>query len=134
MEIYCPLAKEICCVTCFFLYSPSKRIQKDKFSYIYIYIYIYISTRVGTVPLFWGNHNPPPPLSCPGYPFLSEANLKSYLPLSQIHRKWCMQIVRNTLKWRCYISYHTKSIKNIINIALFTFRVNFVFTTDTFFC
>ena len=38
-------------------------------------------------------------------PPLSEANIKSYPPLFEIHPNWCMQIVRDTLKWRCYISY-----------------------------
>ena len=65
--------------------------------------------------LFWGN------------PPLSEAFLKSYPPLSEIHPNWCMQIVRNTLKWRCYVSYYTKSIENIINITLFTFRLNSIY-------
>ena len=37
-----------------------------------------------------------PPRS--GYPRLSEANLKSFPPLSEIHPNWCLQIVRNTLK------------------------------------
>ena len=31
------------------------------------------------------------------------------------------------------MSYYTKSIENIINIPLFTFRLNSVFTTGTFF-
>ena len=35
----------------------------------------------------------------------------------------------NTLKLRCYTSYYTKSIENII-ITLYTFTLNFVFTTD----
>ena len=43
----------------------------------------------------------------------------------------CMQIVWKTLKWRSYISYYTKSIKNIIIITLYTFRLNSVFTTDS---
>ena len=30
-------------------------------------------------------------------------------------------------------SNYTKSIRNIINVTLFTFRLNSVFTTDTFF-
>ena len=30
-----------------------------------------------------------------------------------------MQIVRNTLKWRCYVLYYTKSIENIINITFY---------------
>ena len=34
---------------------------------------------------------------------------------------------------RCYVSYYTKSTENIINISLFTFRLNSVFTTDTSF-
>ena len=34
----------------------------------------------------------------------------------------------------CYVSHYTKSIENTINITLFTFRRNYVFTTDTFFC
>ena len=117
----------------FFFIHPVKGYKRINF-HIYIYIYIYIYFHQGWNCPSFVREPQPPPLSFPGYPFLSEANLKSYLPLSQIHRKWCMQIVRNTLKWRCYVSYHTKSIKNIINIALFTFRLNFVFTTDTFFC
>ena len=66
-------------------------------------------------------------------PALSEANLKSYPPLSEIYPNWCMQIVRNILIRRYYVSYYTKSIKNIINIPLFIFRFNPVFTTDTYF-
>ena len=64
-------------------------------------------------------------------PPLSDADLKSYPPLSDSHPNLCMQIVRNILKWRCYVSYYTKSIENIINITLFTFRLNSVLTTDT---
>ena len=74
----------------------------------------------GTTPPFW-------------VPPLSEASLKSYPPLSEIHPNWCIQIVRNTLKWRCYVLYYTKSIENIINITLFIFALNSVFTTDNFF-
>ena len=85
-----------------------------------------VSSRIGTpfsegtLPPFW-------------VPLLSDANLKSYPPLSESHPNLCMQIVRNTLKWRCYILCYTKSTENIINITLFTFWVNSVFTTDTFF-
>ena len=43
-----------------------------------------------------------------------------------------MQIVRNILN-EGYVSYYTKSIEDIINITLFTFRHNSEFTTDTFF-
>ena len=63
-----------------------------------------VSSRVGTPPLFLGKA----PLS--GYAPLSEANLKSYPPLFESHPKWCMEIVRNTLKWRCYVLYYAKSI------------------------
>ena len=68
-----------------------------------------------------------------GYPSLSEANLKSYRPVSESYPNWCTQTVRNTLKWRCYVSYYNKSIESIINITLFTLGLNSVFTTDTFF-
>ena len=34
---------------------------------------------------------------------------------------------KNTLKWRCYASFYTKSIENIINITLSIFRLNSVF-------
>ena len=47
--------------------------------------------------------------------------------LSESHPNWCMEIVWNTLKRTCYVSYYTKSIENIINITLFTFRLNSVF-------
>ena len=77
-----------------------------------------------------------PPFS-EGSPFLGTpsfwSKFKKLPPLSESHPNWCMQIVWNTLKWRCYISYYTKSIENIINITLFTFRLNSVFTTDTSF-
>ena len=65
------------------------------------------------------------PLS--GYSPLSEANCKSYPPLSESYPNWSKQIVINTLKWRCYVSYYTKSTENIINNTLFTFRLNSVF-------
>ena len=74
--------------------------------------------------LFWGN-----PVSV--YPPLFEANLKNYTSLSKSHPNWCMQIVWNTLKWRGYISYYTKSIENVIIITIYTFRLNSVFTTDS---
>ena len=61
------------------------------------------------------------------------SKFKKLPPLSESHPNWCMKIVRNTIKWRCYVSYYTKSIENIINITLFTFRLNSVFTTDTSF-
>ena len=48
-----------------------------------------------------------------GYPPLSEANLKSYPSLSKSHPNWCMQIVRNTLKWRCHVLYYNKPIENV---------------------
>ena len=70
--------------------------------------------------LFWGN-----PL------FLKQ--IWKVTPISESHPNSCMQIVRNNLKWRWYVSYYTKSIENIINITLFTFRLNSVFTTDTSF-
>ena len=79
---------------------------------------VIVSSRVGTPPPFL--REPSPLLS--GYPPLSEANLKSYPSLSEIHPNWCMQIIRNTLKWRCYVSNYTKSIENIINITLFYFQ------------
>ena len=46
-----------------------------------------VSSRVGT-PLFLRDPPPSPHLS--GYPPLSEANLKSYTPLSESHPNWCM--------------------------------------------
>ena len=70
-----------------------------------------------------------PPFS-EGTPPPSKANVP---PLSEGHPNWCKYIVRSTLKWMCYISYYPKSIENIINITLFTSRLNSVFTTDTFF-
>ena len=42
-----------------------------------------------------------------------------------------MQTVWNTLKWRSSISHYTKLIGNIIIIALYTFSLNSVFTTDS---
>ena len=36
-----------------------------------------------------------------------------------------------SLKCRCYVSYCTKSIENIIIITFYTFRLNSVFTTDS---
>ena len=76
-----------------------------------------VSSMVGPPPFL---RKPPLPLS--EYPPLSDANLKSYPSLSESHPDWLMQIVRNTLEWRRYVSYNTKSIENIINITLFTFR------------
>ena len=40
-------------------------------------------------------------------------------------------MVWDTLKWRCYVSYYTKSIENIIIITLYTFSLNSVFTTGS---
>ena len=54
------------------------------------------------------------------------------VPLSESHPNWCMQIVRNTLKRKCYVSDYTKSIENIINITFYTLRLNSVFTTNIF--
>ena len=74
---------------------------------------------------------PPPFLGIPFY--WSKFKKLAPLPLSETHPNWCMQIVRNTLKWRCYVLlYYTKSIENIINITIFNFRLSSVFTTDTF--
>ena len=82
---------------------------------------------------FLQGENPPflrePSLS--GHPPFSEANLKNYPPLSDSHPNWCMKIVWTILKWRTYISYYTTLIENIINITLYTFRLNSVFTTDS---
>ena len=93
-----------------------------------IHIYI-VSSRVGTPP--------PSPFSEGTSSFWVPPSFwwkfKKLPQLCESHPNWCMQIVRNTLKWRCHNSYYTKSIGNIINITLFTFRLNSVFTTDTFF-
>ena len=67
---------------------------------------------------------PPTPLWVPPS-FWSK--FKKFPPFSECHPDWCMQIVRNTIKWRCYVLYYTKSIENIINITVFTFRLNSVF-------
>ena len=66
------------------------------------------------------SEGPPSPPPTP----LSDADLKSYPPLSDSHPNLCMQIVRNILKWRCYVSYYTKSIENIINLTLFIFLLS----------
>ena len=66
------------------------------------------------------------PLS--GYLPLSEANLKSYPPSSFYEPSKLVHInCKKHFKWRCYVSYYTESNENIITIALFTFRLNFVF-------
>ena len=51
--------------------------------------------------------------------------------LSESHPNWCMQIAWNTLKWRTYISYYTKSIEDIVIITLYRFWLNSVFTADS---
>ena len=86
-----------------------------------------VSSMVGTSPFL---RDPPPPIL--GIPFFW-SKFKKLPPLSESNPNWCMQIVRNSLKWRCYVSHYPKSIEKIINITLFTFRLNSVFTTDTFF-
>ena len=77
-------------------------------------------------PLFWGN--PSPLLGTPSF----WSKFKKLPPPSESHPNRCMQIVRNILN-EGYVSYYTKSIEDIINITLFTFRHNSEFTTDTFF-
>ena len=71
----------------------------------------------------------PPPLS--GYPLFLKQIIKNYPPLSESHPNWCMQIAWNTLKWRTYISYYTKSIEDIVIITLYRFWLNSVFTADS---
>ena len=90
--------------------SPYKKSRSSSHA---IQLFNIVSSSVGT------------PLS--GYSPLSEANCKSYPPLSESYPNWSKQIVINTLKWRCYVSYYTKSTENIINNTLFTFRLNSVF-------
>ena len=86
-------------------------------------------------PWFWlahGYHSFPQGLSSPflGTPlFLKQ--IKKLPPLSESHPNCCMKIVWNTLKWKNYILYYTKSIENIIIITLYTFRLNYVFITDS---
>ena len=58
------------------------------------------------------------------------SKFKNYPPFSESYSNWCIQILWNTLKWRSYISYFTKSIENIITITLYTSMLNSVFTTD----
>ena len=65
----------------------------------------------------------PPFLREPPLPFWVHSSLKSVPPLSESNPNWCMQVVRNTLKWRYYVSYYTQWIENIINIALLTFTL-----------
>ena len=80
---------------------------------------------------------PPPAFSEGTPPFwvppLSEANLKSYpLFLRTIQIGACkLYYMYYSLKCRCYVSYCTKSIENIIIITFYTFRLNSVFTTDS---
>ena len=81
---------------------------------------------------------PPPPGFSEGtppfwVPPLSEANLKSYpLFLRTIQIGACkLYYMYYSLKCRCYVSYCTKSIENIIVITFYTFRLNSVFTTDS---
>ena len=92
--------------------------------------------RVGT------SRDGTPPPSPPGFsegtppfwvPPLSEANLKSYpLFLRTIQIGACkLYYMYYSLKCRCYVSYCTKSIENIIIITFYTFRLNSVFTTDS---
>ena len=90
--------------------SPYKKSRSSSHA---IQLFNIVSSSIGT------------PLS--GYSPLSEANCKSYPPLSESYPNWSKQIVINTLKWRCYVSYYTKSTENIINNTLFTFRLNSVF-------
>ena len=58
--------------------------------------------------------------------FLKQIQKATLLFLGAIQIAAC-SIVKNTLKWRCYISYYTKSIEYIINITLVTFRLNSTF-------
>ena len=84
-----------------------------------------LSTKFKNTHSFLQGWNPPPPFyegtpsPLSGYPPLSDANLKSCPPLSESHPTWCMQIVRSTLKSRCYVLYYTKSIENIISITFY---------------
>ena len=80
-----------------------------------LYIFI-VSSRVGTPPFL---REPP----------LSEANLKSY-PSFWEPSKLVHVNCKKHFKIKVLVSYYTKSIENIINITLFTFRLNSVFTTD----
>ena len=76
-----------------------------------------VSSRVGT-PVFWGN--PPPIQGTPPPMFMRAIQIgacKFY----------------ETLKWRFYVLYYTKSIEENIIITLYTFRLTSVFTTDTCF-
>ena len=94
----------------------------------------YQSFLQGWDPTFF--EDPLPPFWVP-YP-LSEANLESYPPLPPLPSFWepsklidanCKKHFKTkVLRFALY-----KSTENIINIILFTFRLNSVFTTDTFF-
>ena len=118
-----------------YLYTMHKARKKlgSSFSYLFLVVFPLLvmqwhSFLQGWYPLF-SDGTPSP------FWVLSSfwCKFKKLPPLSESHPNWYMQIVRNTLKWRCYLSYYTKTIENIINITLFTFRINSVCSTDTSF-
>ena len=78
---------------------------KQNFNRLFI-----VSSRVGT---------PPPPSFWNKFKKLSTS---FWEPSKLVH-----VIVKNTLESRRYLLYYTKSIENIINITIFTFRLNWHF-------
>ena len=112
-------------VNCF--YSWALFVKKLRCKDIFIVCFNIVSSKVGT-PLLWGN--PPPPfLGTPSFWSKFKKLIPSFWEPSKLVHANC----KNTLKRRCYVSDYTKSIEKIINITLFNFRLNSVFTTDTFF-
>ena len=86
-----------------------------------------VSSRVGNPPFLMEPPPPPPFLGTPSF----WSKFKKLTPLSESHPNWYMQIVWNTLKPRSCILYYTESIKNIIIITFYTFRLNSVLTADS---
>ena len=112
-----------CYVSYYYYLAPvrSKCYYKQTMTDVAVWLKCYmVSSRVGTSSFL----REPPPFWVPPS-FWSKYEMLP--PLSESHPNWYMQIVRNTIKWRCYVSYYSKSIENIISSTLFTFRLNSVF-------
>ena len=98
----------------------SKCYYKQTMTDVAVWLKCYmVSSRVGTSSFL----REPPFLGTPSF----WSKFEMLPPLSESHPNWYMQIVRNTIKWRCYVSYYSKSIENIISSTLFTSRLNSVF-------
>ena len=85
---------------------------------------------------FLQGRNHPPPFFFEGTPpfWVPPSFWRKFknLPLSFWQRSKLVHVnCKKHFKMKVYVSYYTKSTENTINITLFTFRLNSVFTTDT---